>query len=51
MSRVCFLKEGRVVECLTSRGRFVSDVRTEVREKAKAMSFAGETSEFEYACV
>ena len=32
-------------------GEIVRDVRTEVRERAKAMSFAVEASEFEYACV
>ena len=32
-------------------GEVVPDVRTEVRERAKAMSFAVEASEFEYACV
>ena len=29
----------------------VPDVRTEIGERAKAMSSAVETSEFEYACV
>ena len=29
----------------------VPDMRTEVGERAKAMSFAVEASEFEYACV
>ena len=32
-------------------GEVVQDARTEVRERAKAMSFAVEAFEFEYACV
>ena len=32
-------------------GEVVPDMRTEVGERAKAMSFAVEASEFEYACV
>ena len=32
-------------------GEVVSDVRTKIGNRAKAMSFAVESSEFEYACV
>ena len=32
-------------------GEVVPDVRTEIGERAKAMSFAVEVSEFVYACV
>ena len=32
-------------------GEVVSDMRTEIGERAKAMGFAVEVSEFEYACV
>ena len=32
-------------------GEVVPDVRTEIGGRAKAMSFAVEASEFEYACV
>ena len=32
-------------------GEVVPDVRTEIGERAKALSFAVEASEFEYACV
>ena len=32
-------------------GEVVPDVRTEIGERAKAMSFAVEASEFGYACV
>ena len=47
-----FLKKWRELECLTSWGRlFQMIMRTEIEEPAKAMSFAVEASEFEYACV
>ena len=32
-------------------GEVVPDIRTEIGERAKAMSFAVEASEFEYSCV
>ena len=32
-------------------GQVVPDMRTEIGERARAMSFAVEASEFEYACV
>ena len=49
-----FVFEGR--ESSSSRvsdvsGEVVSDVRTKIGNRAKAMSFAVESSEFEYACV
>ena len=46
-----FLKEGRELECLTFWGRLFQIMMTEIGERAKAMSFAVEESEFEYACV
>ena len=46
-----FLKEGRELECLTFWGRLFQIMMTEIGERAKAMSFAVEASEFEYACV
>ena len=51
MSRVCFFegrKSSRVSDVL---GEVVPDVRTEIGERAKDMSFAVEAVEFEYACV
>ena len=40
-------KRSRVSDFL---GEVVPDVRIEIGERAKAMSFAVEASEFEYAC-
>ena len=46
-----FLKEGTELKCLTSWGEVVQNIRTEIGDRAKAMSSAVEASEFEYACV
>ena len=45
-----FVLEGRESSRVSDTlGEVVPDVRTEIRERAKAMSFAVEASEFEYA--
>ena len=47
-----FVFEGRErIRVSDVLGEVVPDVRTEIGERAKAMSFAVEASEFGYACV
>ena len=47
-----FVFEGReIIRVSDILAEVVSDLRTEIGESAKAMSFAVEASEFEYACV
>ena len=47
-----FVFEGRErIRVSDILGEVVPDMRTEIGERAKAMSFAIEASEFEYACV
>ena len=47
-----FVFEGRErIRVSDVLGEVVPDVRTEIGERAKAMSFAVEASDFEYACV
>ena len=47
-----FVFEGRKSSRVSNvLGEVVPDVRTEIGERAKAMSFAVEVSEFVYACV
>ena len=47
-----FVFEGRErIRVSDILGKVVPDMRTKIGERAKAMSFAVEASEFEYACV
>ena len=46
MSRVCFFEGRKSCRVSDVTGEVVSNVRTEVREKAKAMSFVFEALEF-----
>ena len=47
-----FVFEGRErIRVSDILGEVVPDKRTEIGERAKAMSFAVEASEFEYGCV
>ena len=45
------MKKGRELRVSDIFWEVVPDVRTEIEERAKAMSFAVEASEFKYACV
>ena len=50
--RLEFVFEGRESSRVSDvLGEVVPDVKTEIEERAKAMSFAVEAFEFEYACV
>ena len=47
-----FVFEGRESSRVSDvLGKVVPDVRTEIGERAKGMSFSIEASEFEYTCV
>ena len=47
-----FVFEGRErIRVSDVLGEVVPDMRTEIGERAKAMSFAVQASEFEYTCV
>ena len=47
-----FVFEGREgIRVSDILGEVVPDMRTEIGERAKAMNFAVEVSEFEYSCV